>query len=151
MALTANAQRNMKLHRHQLNALPVAAATVIFTGALVATQDADGLAVPASDAAAQTLQGVAFEGLDNSTGAAGTIPYTAGTDDNLLGAERVVRVDQVGEWEFTVNGADPKPGQTAYVVDDDTVSAAAGVNGVVAGRFTRPGNYGGWFVDVGAR
>jgi hypothetical protein len=144
--LTSDTQRNEKLHRSQLLAIPVAADTAIWTGAIVCT-NAAGLAVPGADAAGLAPHGVTHRGFDNRGGAAGTIPGSS----NLFGAERFVQVDTAGEWEFLVSAGAPKPGGAAFIVDDNTVSANATNNNLKIGTFTRAGNQGGWFVDVERR
>jgi hypothetical protein len=143
--LTKDIIRNHNVHTPQLLPLPVAAWFVIFANAIVAT-DANGLAVPGADTAGYTIQGVAYKGFDNSDGPDGVLG-----SGNQFGAARYVQVDQAGEWEFPILGAAPKPGQNAYVVDDNTVSAANTGNNLKLGRFTRPGNDGGWFVDIERR
>lgn len=138
--------RGHNVHTPQLLPLPVKAGSVLYANAIVAT-DANGLAVRGADTAGLTVQGVAYKGYDNSGGADGVL-----TGGDQFDAARYVQVDQVGEWEFAVSGAAPKPGQSAYVVDDNTVSAAATVNNLKLGRFTRPGNVAGsWFVDIERR
>jgi hypothetical protein len=59
-------------------------------------------------------------------------------------------VDGQGEWEFAFTGAVPKPGDNAYVVDDDTVATVT-TNSILLGKFTRPGSPGKWFVDIERR
>ncbi len=142
--LAKDAMRNHSVHSPQIVPLPVKAGSVIYTNAIVAT-DGNGLAVRGADTAGLTCHGVAYKGYDNSAGANGAL----GTG-NQFDAVRYVQVDQVGEWEFAVSGTAPKPGQSAYVVDDNTV-ATSSTNSIKLGRFTRPGNDGGWFVDVERR
>ena len=140
--LTADKQRSKALHTLRLVPLPVAAGEVIFVGALVCT-DATGVAVPAADAAGTVFQGVAHRGFDNSAGADGDL-------SGPLSQQRYCEVDQNGPYSFAVDGAAPISGDTALVVDDDTVSAAATVNSLACGRFTEPdpAQAGNWFVDV---
>jgi hypothetical protein len=138
--------RNHNVHTPQLLPLPVKAGAVLFGHAIVAT-DANGLAVRGADTAGLTIQGVAYRPFDNTGDADGVLTSSVDQFD----AARYVQVDQVGEWEFAVSGASPKPGQPAFVVDDNTVSAAATNNNLKLGRFTRPGNDGGWFVDIERR
>lgn len=141
-ALAKNAQRSHKLHNLRLVALPVKAAETIFAGALVCT-DANGLAVPGADAAALTFQGVAYRGFDNAEGANGVV-------DGSHGSVRYCEVEQNGPWSFAVDGATPKAGQDAFLVDDNTVSADATTNSIKVGRFVEPDalSSGAWFVDV---
>ena len=141
--LTQDTQRIWALHQSQILPLPAAAGAVLFVGALVAT-NGSGRAVPASDAAGLTVQGVCREGLNNAFGAAGTL----GTTGDYTDAARFVRVDAHGEWLFNVSGGTPKPGAPAFVVDDNTVSAALTNTAIQAGRFTRPYGPSTWFIDV---
>ena len=141
--LTQDTQRTWALHQPQILPLPAAAGAVLYVGALVATIGS-GRAVPASDTAGLVVQGVCREGLNNANGAAGTLGTTADYTD----AVRFVRVDAQGEWLFQVVGGSPKPGGIAYVVDDNTVSAAFTDNNVQAGRFTRPYGPSTWFIDI---
>jgi len=141
--LTQDTQRTWALHQPQILPLPAAAGAVLYVGALVATIGS-GRAVPASDTAGLVVQGVCREGLNNANGAAGSLGTTADYTD----AVRYVRVDTRGEWLFNVSGGTPKPGGIAYVVDDNTVSAAFTDNAVQAGRFTRPYGPSTWFIDV---
>ena len=144
--LTQDTQRTWALHQPQILPLPAAAGSVLFVGALIAT-NAAGQAVPASDTAGLKVQGVCREGLNNSFGAAGTLGTTADYTD----AVRYVRVDAQGEWPFEISGATPTPGANAFVVNDNTVSAAPTANSIVAGKFTRPYSASAWFVDVERR
>lgn len=89
---------------------PVAAAVLIFAGALVAL-DAAGNAVPAGTAGSGAAVGVAQAVADNSAGAAGDInvDVRVGTFrfDNSAAGDLIARTDI---------------GATAYVVDDATVA-----------------------------
>jgi len=144
--LTQDTQRIWALHDPQILPLPAAAGAVLFVGALVAT-NATGQAVPASDTAGLKVQGVCREGLNNTSGAAGTL----GTTGDYMDAVRFVRVDAQGEWLFDVSAGAPAPGAPAFVVNDNTVSAAPTANSIVAGKFTRPYSASTWFVDVERR
>lgn len=141
--LTQDTQRTWALHQPQILPLPAAAGAVLFVGALIAT-NAAGQAVPATDTAGLKVQGVCREGLNNSFGAAGTLGTTADYTD----AVRYIRVDTQGEWLFEVSGGTPTPGATAFVVNDNTVSAAPTANNIPAGKFTRPYSATSWFVDL---
>jgi hypothetical protein len=144
--LTQDTQRIWALHDPQILPLPAAAGAVLFVGALTAT-NAAGQAVPASDTAGLKVQGVCREGLNNTSGAAGTL----GTTADYMDAVRFVRVDAQGEWLFDVSAGIPTPGAPAFVVNDNTVSAAPTANSIVAGKFTRPYSASTWFVDVERR
>jgi hypothetical protein len=88
----------------------VAAATVIYSGALVAL-DVSGNAVPASATVAQRTRGVAQTRADNSAGAAGDIRVNVRTGtyrlDNSAAADLITVADI---------------GAVCYVVDDETVA-----------------------------
>ncbi len=144
--LTQDTQRTWALHNPQILPLPAGAGAVLFVGALIAT-NAAGQAVPASDTAGLKVQGVCREGLNNTSGAAGTL----GTTADYMAAVRFVRVDAQGEWLFDVSAGVPTPGANAFVVNDNTVSAAPTANSIVAGKFTRPYSTSSWFIDVERR
>lgn len=139
-------QRNHSMHTPHLLPLPVKASAVIYENAIVCT-DANGVAVPGSDTANLVPHGVAHTGYDNTGGADGVVP----ADTNNFGWLRYCQVDTVGEWEFAVSAGSPKAGGSAFIVDDNTVSANATTNSLKIGTFTRPGNEGGWFVNVERR
>ena len=147
MALTADVHRMHSVHQPQFLPVPVKAGERIFLNAIVCT-DADGLAVPGEDTAGLRVQGVAWKAFDNTLGANGTL----GDTFNGFGAARFVEVDSQGEWEFTVDGDPPKPGDQAFVVDDDTVAVATETSeSILLGKFTRPASPGKWFVDIERR
>jgi hypothetical protein len=148
--LTQDTQRTWALHQPQILPLPAAAGSVLFVGALIAT-NAAGQAVPASDTAGLKVQGVCREGLNNANGAAGNLGATA----DFMDAVRYIRVDAQGEWLFDVSAGTPTPGANAFVVNDNTVSAAPTANSIIAGKFTRPYSISNgspsWFVDLERR
>jgi hypothetical protein len=144
-SLTADVHRMHSVHQPQFLPLPVRGGARIFLNAIVCT-DPEGFAVPGEDTADFRAQGVAWKSFDNTTGADGTL----GDTFNGFGAARFVEVDSQGEWEFTFTGAVPKPGDDAFVVDDDTVSTVASES-ILLGQFTRPGSPGKWFVDIDRR
>jgi hypothetical protein len=143
--LTADVHRMHSVHQPQFLPLPLRGGARIFLNAVVCT-DPDGFAVPAEDTDGFRTQGVAWKSFDNTTGADGTL----GDTFNGFGAARFVEVDGQGEWEFTFTGAVPKPGDDAFVVDDDTVSTVTSES-ILLGKFTRPGSPGKWFVDIDRR
>ncbi|HWM95233.1 MAG TPA: hypothetical protein VN493_31050 [Thermoanaerobaculia bacterium] len=144
--LTTNVLRVHSVHQPQFLPLPVKAGARIFLNAVTCT-DANGLAVPGADAAGLRVQGVAWKPFDNTHGADGTL----GDTFNSFGAARFVEVDSRGEWEFAVlAGPVPKPGDPAFVVDDNTVATAT-THSILLGKFTRPGSPGKWFVDIDRR
>jgi hypothetical protein len=93
---------------------PVAAATILYAGALAAL-DASGNAVPASATVAQRTRGVVQLRADNSAGAAGDIraEIWRGTYrlDNSAAADLITVADI---------------GNPCYVVDDETVAKTDG-------------------------
>lgn len=98
----------------------LAAATKIYMGSLVA-KNAAGYCVPASDAAALRVVGVALETVDNTAGAAG--------DKNVHLLTGVFKLGNAG-------GAIVQASKhaLAYVADDNSVTTAAvAVNDVIAG------------------
>lgn len=158
MALTKNKARKHKTPLHRaLNVVQAKAATVYFTGMYIVREAAAATAIPGDDAAGVVPLGVLVEPmfpddpdlarnhhLDNTSGADGVLTHDT--------AERVLRYAQNGEWEFDVSAGTPMAGEPAFLVDDDTVSAAATTNSIIAGHFTRPGTRtGAWFVDISRR
>ena len=144
-ALTENVHRMHSVHQPQFLPLPVKAGARIYLNAITCT-DANGFAVPGANAAGLRAQGVAWKSFDNTTGADGTL----GDTFSAFGAVRFVEVDGQGEWEFPFTGAVPKPGDNAFVVDDNTVATVTS-NSILIGKFTRPGSPGKWFVDIDRR
>jgi hypothetical protein len=143
--LTADAHRMHSVHQPQFLPLPVKGGARIYLNAITCT-DANGFAIPGADTAGLRFQGIAWKPLDNTLGADGTL----GDTFNAFGAKRYVEVDAQGEWEFAFTGAIPKPGDNAYIVDDNTVSTAT-ANSIQLGKFTRPASPGKWFVDIDRR
>lgn len=92
---------------------PVAAGETIYEGALVAL-DASGNAVPGSTATTLTARGRALEQADNAGGSAGDIDVTV----------------EAGVFRWANSSGDPIDrthiGGTAYIEDDQTVSATDG-------------------------
>lgn len=144
-ALTENVHRMHSVHQPQFLPLPVKAGARIYLNAITCT-DANGFAVPGANVAGLRAQGVAWKSFDNTNGADGTL----GDTFSAFGAVRFVEVDSQGEWEFTFTGPVPKPGDNAFVVDDNTVATVTS-NSVLLGKFTRPGSPGKWFVDIDRR
>lgn len=144
-ALTADVHRMHSVHQPQFLPLPVKAGARIYLNAITCT-DANGFAVPGANTAGLRAQGVAWKSFDNTSGADGTL----GDTFSAYGAVRFVEVDSQGEWEFAFTGAVPKPGDNAFVVDDNTVATVTS-NSILLGKFTRPGSPGKWFVDIDRR
>lgn len=144
-ALTADVHRMHSVHQPQFLPLPVKAGARIYLNAITCT-DANGFAVPGANTAGLRAQGVAWKSFDNTNGADGTL----GDTFSAYGAVRFVEVDSQGEWELAFAGAVPKPGDNAFVVDDNTVATVTS-NSVLLGKFTRPGSPGKWFVDIDRR
>ncbi len=102
-----------------LLAIPVKGSTIIYKGALVAI-DANGFLVPASDTAALRSGLVAYEKVDNSTGADGDVKC---------------RCYRKGIFLFDATSiTQAMVGQMMYVVDDQTFDDATGTNGIMVGR-----------------
>jgi hypothetical protein len=110
-ALSANA--NIPRKEAGLQSFPVAASTTIYKGGLVC-MDADGYIVEGTDAHAVRFVGIAYEGVDNSTGSDGDLNgrvYTTGT--HQLPATSITQA---------------MVGDMMYLVDDATVDDVAGVS-----------------------
>lgn len=111
--MTLTADRDTLARSGDAVSHPVAAATTIFAGALVAL-DATGNAVPGSVATTLTAAGRAELQVDNSAGAAG--------DLNVL-----VRR---GPFQYSNSPGDPIDrshiGSNAFIEDDETISATDG-------------------------
>ena len=95
---------------------PVAAGVVIYAGALVVLDEADGFAHPGSTKTGLVALGRAESQVDNTSGAAGA---------------QSIRVRRgVFLWNNSPAGADLiaeiNIGQTAYIVDDNTVALTSG-------------------------
>ena len=111
---------------------PVAAAVVVFAGALCVL-DAAGNLAPGSTATGLVARGVAQEYVDNSDGAAGDL--SASTRSGTF------RFINEGDIDRTHIGDD------AYITDDQTVTAVA-TGRSVAGKIDDVDSYGVW-VKVG--
>lgn len=130
LCAAATAARNTDTRPGDLLSLPLAAATKIFLGTLVA-RDSAGRAVPASDTAGLRVVGRAEETVDNSAGAAAALSIEI----------------RLGCFKFTNSGtaavdADDV-GKMAVVEDDQTV-AETSTNLVTAGRITAVDSDGVW-------
>lgn len=110
--------------------LPVAAATKIWQGSLVA-RDAAGRAVPASDTAGLRVVGRAEETVDNTAGAAGdlSINIRLGVFKYANSAANAVDADDVGKMA---------------IVEDDMTVAETDTNLVCAGRILAVESDGVW-------
>ena len=101
-----------------LDPYPVATAVTIFKGSIVAVNDA-GFAIPAADAAAARVIGVADEKVVN-----------AGAD-----GAKIIRVRSGEAYDLAATSiTQAMVGDIMHVVDDQTFDEATGTNGVVAGR-----------------
>lgn len=105
--------RNTPYRNGELVPQPVAAATMIYGGHMVAL-NASGQAVPASATAALTVVGVSDEYADNTAGNAGDVQV-------------IVRRHKV--WSFANSSADAVTqamvGKACYVVDSTTVAGSS--------------------------
>jgi hypothetical protein len=145
MAPLTDVHRMHSVHQPQFLPLPVLGGACIYLNAIVCTNP-NGFAVPGEDAAGLRAQGVAWKSFDNTEGADGTL----GDTFNGFGAARFVEVDSRGEWEFSVEGDPPKPGDDAFVVNEDTVATDTSES-ILLGKFTRPSAPGKWLVDLDRR
>ena len=111
-------------------ALPIAAATEIYAGTLVA-RNADGRVVPAADTAGLRVVGRAAADYDNSAGAAGdiTVQIEPGIFKYANSATQAIDADDVGK--------------IALVEDDNTVAEST-TNRVAAGRVVEVASDGVW-------
>lgn len=126
----ATAARNTDARPGDLVYLPLAAATVIYKGTIVA-RDAAGRAVPASDTAGLRVVGRAEETVDNSAGLADALSINI-----LLGC---YKLDNSGTAAVDADDI----GKMAVVEDDQTV-AETSTNLVCAGRITGVDSDGVW-------
>lgn len=105
--------RNTPYRNGELIPQPVAAATMIYGGHMVAVS-ASGVAVPASASAALTVLGVSDEYADNTGGVDGDVQV-------------IVRRHKT--WSFANSGADAVTqamvGKDCYVVDSTTVAGTS--------------------------
>lgn len=114
MALAAD--RNTPRKEGDLRRFPLAAATLIYAGALTCI-DALGNAVPGSVSTTLTAVGRAEQHVDNSAGAAGDLSV-----DVRRGVFRFANsagADEIGAEDI---------GATAYIVDDETVALTDGTS-----------------------
>ena len=112
MALSAD--RNTPRVEGPIRRRPVAADTVIYTGALVA-QNASGNAVPGSTATGLTALGRAEARADNTGGSAGDVTVQV--------RRGIFRFNNSSSADL-IEGDDI--GKTAYIVDDETVALTDG-------------------------
>lgn len=125
MGLAADRQTRLKAGGPTRSGLgDVAAATKIYFGSLIA-RNATGFIVPAADAAALKVIGIAQQLVDNTAGADGalTVQYVTGVEAELVnGGGAIVQAGKLAK---------------AYVTDDQTVtSKAVSAHQVVAGTVT---------------
>ena len=98
---------------------PLGAGVRVRKGGLLAVSSATGLAQPVSDSAGLVFIGVAYEGGDNTGGAAGA---------------KSVRVLKTGVFTYAKAGASQTDvGKTALAVDDVSVSTAATTSNLACG------------------
>ena len=130
-ALSANA--NIPRKEAGLQAYPVYRSTTIYKGGLVSV-NSTGYLVEGTDDDTTTFVGVAYEGVDNSSGSDGDLDgrvYTTGT--HLLPATSITQA---------------MVGQMMYLVDDATVDDVGSIP--VGTLVSYVSNTSGW-VDIGAR
>ncbi len=98
---------------------PLGAGVHVHKGGLLAVASATGLVQPVSDSAGLVFVGVAYEGSDNTGGAAGA---------------KTVRVLKTGIYTYAKTAAvQSDTGKTAFAVDDGTVSTAPTTDSVACG------------------
>lgn len=98
---------------------PLTAGAKVYKGALVCVNTGSGFAQTGADAASTVFVGVAYETVDNTTGAAGA---------------KTLRVQKDGEYLYNALGAvQTDVGKAALIVDDNTVKTAATTNNIPAG------------------
>ena len=131
----ATAEVNTPERQGRVTAYPVAAATKIFAGTLVAL-DANGNAVAAADTAGLRVVGLAQETVDNSGGLAGAFKIATKQGVFQLNNSATDAVD-----------ANDK-GKICFVEDDNTVCEAGANHKVKAGRVLDVTDAGVW-VDTG--
>jgi hypothetical protein len=119
MALTAD-RNTVSRDGNQLS-IAMAAATIIYAGALIA-RDAAGHAVPASDAVGLIVVGSSENQVNNSAGAAGAVNITARRNRSFHYANSVGSPLTIADI-----------GANALVEADDIV-AKVSVNSIVAGK-----------------
>jgi len=122
MALTAD--RNTTARDGNQLSVPVEAATKIYAGSMVA-KNAAGNAVPASDAAALVVPGMAEVQVDNSAGVAGAVNVPVRRNRSFHFANSATSA---------LTAADV--GANALVEADDIV-AKVSTNSIVAGKVTQ--------------
>lgn len=124
MAALTGDRDTPKKHCAYVSSGPVAAAAVIYAGALVC-RDADGYLIPASDTAGiEAACGRACHAVDNTDGADGdeALQFEAG----IFG---------FGGSAGLIADGDNSLGASVTIVDDQTVGLAAGTtNDIVAGK-----------------
>ena len=153
---TRNVSRPARGQTRRLTITAAKAGLKYFNGQMLAT-DANGLAVPLTDAAGLKFRGVVIEPLlpDESQGykRGFHLDNTLGTDGIVRGdqdvSERFVRSDVGFRYAFNFTGPTPKPGQDAYAVDDETftVDAASTTHNLRIGEVDRLGPEGLYFLD----
>lgn len=115
--------------------LPLAAATVIYAGTLVAL-DSNGRAVPAADTAGLRVVGLAQETVDNSAGSAAALSINV--------KPGIFRMNNSATDAVDTNDV----GKLCFVEDDNTVNEAGASDRVIAGRVVEVDSEGVW-VEVG--
>lgn len=129
------ADRKTPLRSGEFRLVPVAAATVIYAGAMVA-RDSSGNAVPAADTAGLVVLGRAEARADNSLGAAGDVSVTI----------------REGVFAYAHSGLTlANVGKPVFALDDQTVGLSS-TNGVYAGTLIDVSDEGAWIeIDVDDR
>lgn len=101
---------------------PVVASDIIYQGALV-KHNAAGYIAPAAAESGAVFAGVAYERVDNSSGAAG---------------DKMVRVIKMGTFLLTGSGfTQANVGASVYASDDQTISTTQGTNEQEVGKIVK--------------
>lgn len=130
LSAVATAERNTDTRTGEFVYLPLAAATKIYQGTIVA-RDSAGRVVAASDTAGLRVIGIAEQTVDNSAGAAGdlSINVRLGVFKFENSATNAVDADDIGKMA---------------VVEDNQVVAETSTNKVCAGRILAVDSDGVW-------
>ena len=119
MALSANRQVDRYVDQ-ELRSLPVKASTHVYKGAFVGVTSGFARGLVASD----TFGGIAYEEVDNSSGADG---------------DKMVRVYTMGDFDHALSGASrANNASQVYASDDETITLTAASNSAVGYQVDSP-------------
>ena len=132
MASLTDNKEVLEKHRRLLEN-PVAAAVVIFKGAIVMS-NATGFLAPAEALLNAKMAGIAYEKVDNANGAAGDV------DCKLL-REGLFELSGAGFTQADI-------GKEVYASDDQTVSITQGTNEIAVGKIAQVTSATKVYVDI---